>query len=84
MSRNDSFPRFLFRYVCGQKRGLAVLFGFLAVALALLAVSLTVTEPGSSNRVLTILNLLGIGLLETLLVVLILACWHFTGGDPVD
>lgn len=84
MSRNDSFPRFLFRYVCGQKRGLAVLFGFLAVAIVLLAISLTVTEPGSSNRVLAVVNLLGIGFLETLLVLLILACWRFTGNDPVD
>ncbi|MBO4248591.1 hypothetical protein IL252_12275 [Halomicrobium sp. IBSBa] len=84
MSRRDSFPRFLLKYVCSQKRGIAALFGFLAVALVLLAVSVSVTEPGSANHVLAVLNLIGIGLLEGLLVVLVLACWSITGDDPVE
>jgi len=84
VSRRDSFPRFLLKYVCSQKRGIAALFGFFAVALALLAVSVSVTEPGSANHVLALLNLVGMGLLEALLVVLILACWSVTGNDPVE
>lgn len=80
---SQNFPSFLLRYVCGQKQGLSIVFGFLLVEIVVLITSLSVTKPGSPTYVLAVVNLIGLGLIETIILVLFVACWYVTGNDPM-